>query len=84
MNVNEVIEVMNAGVDKSIATLRFLEKSDWDFIMAIGDDWTDEDTFSVLPKTAYSIKVGARPTQARFSLDSVPFVLWLLRRLIDE
>jgi trehalose 6-phosphate synthase/phosphatase len=84
MDVNEVVEVMNAGVDKRTAALHFLEKRDWDFILAMGDDWTDEDTFSVLPKTAYSIKVGARPTQARFSLDSSPFVLWLLRRLIDE
>jgi trehalose 6-phosphate synthase/phosphatase len=81
MEVNQVIEVMNAGVDKSTATLKWLEKKDWDFIMAIGDDWTDEDTFSVLPKTAYTIKVGPRPSQARFSLDSYPLVLWLLKEL---
>ena len=81
MDVNEVIEVMNAGVDKSTATLKWLKKKEWDFIMALGDDWTDEDTFSVLPKTAYTIKVGARPSQARFSLDSYPLVLWLLKEL---
>jgi arginine decarboxylase len=81
MEVNQVIEVMNAGVDKSTATLKWLEKKDWDFIMALGDDWTDEDTFSVLPKTAYTIKVGPRPSQARFSLDSYPLVLWLLKKL---
>ena len=81
LNVSEVIEVMNAGIDKSTAALHFVEKRDWDFIMALGDDWTDEDTFSVLPPTAYTIKVGARPSQARFSLDSYPFVLWLLKEL---
>lgn len=81
MDVNEVIEVMSAGVDKSTATSKWLKKKEWDFIMAIGDDWTDEDTFSVLPKTAYTIKVGPRPSQARFNLDSYPFVLWLLKEL---
>lgn len=84
LEVNEVIEVMNAGVNKSTAASRFLEKKDWDFILAIGDDWTDEDTFSVLPKTAYTIKVGPRPSQARFSLDSYPFVLWLLKELVED
>jgi trehalose 6-phosphate synthase/phosphatase len=84
LEVNEVIEVMNAGVDKSTAASRWVEKKNWDFILAMGDDWTDEDTFSVLPQTAYSIKVGPRPSQARFSLDSYPFVLWLLKELVKE
>jgi trehalose 6-phosphate synthase/phosphatase len=84
MEVNEVIEVMNAGVDKGRATSRWLKKKEWDFILALGDDWTDEDTFSILPKTAYTIKVGPRPSQARFSVDSYPFVLWLLKEFVKE
>lgn len=83
LDVNNVVEVMNAGIDKSTVASRFVEKKEWDFIMALGDDWTDEDTFSVLPIKAYSIKVGPRPTQARFSLDSYPFVLWLLKELVE-
>jgi trehalose 6-phosphate synthase/phosphatase len=83
MQVNEVIEVMDACVDKSTAALHFLEKKEWDFILAMGDDWTDEDTFSVLPEDAYTLKVGARPSQARFTIDSPPFVLKLLKKLAD-
>jgi trehalose 6-phosphate synthase/phosphatase len=84
LDVNNVIEVMNAGIDKSTAALRWIKKKEWDFILAIGDDWTDENTFSVLPIIAYSIKVGPRPSQARFTLDSPPFVLWLLKELVKE
>jgi trehalose 6-phosphate synthase/phosphatase len=81
---NHVIEVINAGINKGRAASRWTGKKDWDFILAMGDDWTDEDTFSVLPKTAYTIKVGPRPSQARFSLDSYPFVLWLLKELVER
>ncbi len=68
----KVVEVKPAGVNKGKATLQWLEKyDDWDFILAAGDDWTDEDIFSVLPDWAWSIKVGFGPfTRARFVLDS--------------
>jgi trehalose 6-phosphate synthase/phosphatase len=84
LNVSKVIEVHRTGINKGMAALRWIEKKDWDFILAIGDDWTDEDTFGALPVESYSIKVGPRPSQARFSLDSYPFVLWLLKELVKD
>jgi len=78
---NKVIEVKNIGINKGKAALRWVSRGKWDFIMATGDDWTDEDIFAVLPETAYSIKVGLNPSQARFNLSSPKEVLSLLRDL---
>ncbi|UCG29152.1 MAG: bifunctional alpha,alpha-trehalose-phosphate synthase (UDP-forming)/trehalose-phosphatase [candidate division WOR-3 bacterium] len=67
---SKVIEVKNSGVNKGIAVQRWLDKNNYDFILAIGDDWTDEDTFEVVPETAYSIKVGIGYTKARYTISS--------------
>jgi trehalose 6-phosphate synthase/phosphatase len=66
---NKVIEIKNAGINKGKAALRWLQNN-YDFILAAGDDWTDEDTFEVLPESAYSIKVGFSATKARFNVES--------------
>ena len=68
---SKVIEVRNAGVNKGRSALHWVTKEMWDYILAIGDDVTDEDIFSVLPSSAYSIKIGLNPSQARFNLKSV-------------
>jgi trehalose 6-phosphate synthase/phosphatase len=65
---NKVVEVRNAGINKGTAGMHFLAKNQYDFILAIGDDWTDEDLFKVLPKTAYSIRVGFTPSYAKYNL----------------
>lgn len=64
----KVIEVRNAGNHKGKAGLHWLTKEQHDFIFVAGDDWTDEDLFSVLPDTAYSIRVGLVTSRARFNL----------------
>jgi trehalose 6-phosphate synthase/phosphatase len=79
---SRVIEIKNAGINKGQAAMRWLSHEKWDFILAVGDDWTDEDIFSVVPEQAYSIKVGIRPSQAKYSVDSLEDVrslLWYLR-----
>lgn len=79
---NKIIEVRNADVNKGKAVSRWLLKRKWDFIMALGDDRTDEDTFKTLPKKAYSIKVGSGQTQARFKIKSVRGLRLLLKELV--
>ncbi len=81
---SKVIEIKNAGIDKGLASSHWLSKGDWDFIMAIGDDWTDEDTFAALPETAYTIKVGLGRSRARFNLYSTGEVRSLLRELVRK
>lgn len=78
---NKVIEIKNSGVDKGQAALRWLSKGEWDFILAVGDDRTDEDLFGALPRHAYSICVGIRTSQARFNVGSPRDVCTLLQEL---
>ncbi len=82
MRGKKVIEVRIGGINKGEAAKSFLDEEDWDFILALGDDWTDEDIFKVLPASAYSIKIGYGMTQARFFLESPKVCRTLLRDLI--
>jgi len=81
---SKVVEVKNAGVNKGHAALRWIAREEWDFILAMGDDWTDEDTFQVLPPTAWSIKVGFGASAARFSLSCPSKATSLLRKMLKE
>jgi trehalose 6-phosphate synthase/phosphatase len=55
-----------------------------DFFMACGDDWTDEDTFKVLPETAFTIKVGGSESQAKYSVNSYKEIRGLLNKLTES
>ncbi len=81
MEGNKVIEVRSAGVNKGAGALAWLAEGDNDFLLAIGDDWTDEDMFRVLPQSAYSIRVGLENTVARFRLANAGAVRQVLREL---
>ena len=70
MEGNKVIEIKNSGTNKGSAALKILGSTKWDFIMAVGDDVTDEDLFAGLPEAALSIKVGLSPSKARFNVES--------------
>ncbi|MEA1871840.1 MAG: bifunctional alpha,alpha-trehalose-phosphate synthase (UDP-forming)/trehalose-phosphatase [Chloroflexota bacterium] len=79
---SKIVEVKNTGINKGRAALRWISREKWDFILALGDDWTDEDTFKALPSTAWSIKVGFGASAARFSLSSPSNATSLLRKLV--
>jgi trehalose 6-phosphate synthase/phosphatase len=81
---NKVVEVRNAGLNKGDAGMYCRSKGDYDFILAVGDDWTDEDLFKVLPETAYSIRIGMTQSYARFNLHNCSEVIKLVRELTDE
>ncbi len=80
---NKVVEVKNAGVNKGRAALRWISGKTWDFILAIGDDLTDEDVFKVLPTTAWSIKVRFGTSTAKFNLSSPSQVRALLKEMVE-
>ncbi len=65
---NKVVEIRNAGVNKGKSAAAWVHKREWDFMLAIGDDHTDEDTFKAMPADAYTIKVGLARTHARFKV----------------
>jgi trehalose 6-phosphate synthase/phosphatase len=78
---NKVLEVRNTGVSKGTAATEWLGGVGTDFILAIGDDWTDEDLFRALPPTAYSVRVGLATTAARYYLSNHTAVRRVLREL---
>jgi trehalose 6-phosphate synthase/phosphatase len=81
---NKVLEVRNTGVNKGTAATEWLGVVGEEFVLAIGDDWTDEDLFRVLPETAYSVRVGPGQTAARYYLNNPKAVRRLIRALVEE
>jgi trehalose 6-phosphate synthase/phosphatase len=81
LNGNKIIEVKSLGIDKGTIAQHWLGQRTWDFILAAGDDTTDEDLFKVMPASAHTIKVGTGRTAARMRLRSVRAVHTLLRTL---
>lgn len=78
---NKVVEVRRAGVDKGSATSFWLGDKAYDFVLAIGDDITDEDMFKALPAHAVTLRVGITGTEAQFNIRDVAEVLDLVRSL---
>jgi trehalose 6-phosphate synthase/phosphatase len=81
MEGNKIVEIKNLEVNKGIAATRWLELYPADFVIAIGDDRTDEDMFRLMPAKAFTVKVGAQRSAAQYHLDAVPDVRKLLREL---
>jgi len=83
MRGNKVIELKMVGVDKGIEAVRLMNAYKYDFIMAMGDDITDEDMFHIMPPEAITLKVGSISDHARFSLPQIDTVKFL-SNLISE
>ena len=81
---SKVVEMRNAGVNKGSAGKYFLSQNAFDFILAIGDDSTDEDLFRILPPHAHSIKVGTGHSHARYNISHPRDVIHLLTELIAD
>jgi trehalose 6-phosphate synthase/phosphatase len=80
---NKVIEFKNIEVNKGKAAQNWLYDNNPDFILALGDDHTDEDIFKALSPEAYTIKVGSNISAARYYLKDYREVRELLKELIQ-
>jgi trehalose 6-phosphate synthase/phosphatase len=79
---NKVIEVRMTGLDKGFAARALMEANPVDFVMAIGDDVTDEDMFRALADKAVTIKVGSGAhTSAQYSIPTQQDVINFLNQL---
>jgi trehalose 6-phosphate synthase/phosphatase len=78
MQGNKIVEIRVAGVNKGAGGLSFVSQKNYDFILSIGDDWTDEDLFKVLPDEAFSIRVGITQSHAKYNVQSTTQVHELL------
>lgn len=78
-----VVEIKSTEINKGRAARNWMKRyEDADFIMAAGDDWTDEDTFKAMPASAYTIKVGSSNSAAKFSVNTYEDVRALLKDLV--
>ncbi|MFP9098322.1 bifunctional alpha,alpha-trehalose-phosphate synthase (UDP-forming)/trehalose-phosphatase [Flavobacterium sp. RHBU_24] len=79
---NKVIEVKHFMAHKGTTCKNNVLSGDYDFVLAIGDDKTDEDLFELLTgANEFSIKVGKGNTGAKYRIDSVDKVLGFLGKL---
>jgi trehalose 6-phosphate synthase/phosphatase len=78
MRGNKIVEIKPPVFSKGSEARRLIKQDRYDFILAIGDDVTDEDTFRALPKRSYTIKIGNVSDNARYYMitqsETLPFL----------
>lgn len=82
-NGNKVLEIKDNRVNKGFGASLFLNNREFDFLLAAGDDTTDEDLFEALPDKVYSIKVGPDSSAAKYNLKSYKSMRALLKALSE-
>jgi trehalose 6-phosphate synthase/phosphatase len=63
---DNILEIKPCSYNKGTVASSIVNKGTFDFILAAGDDLTDEDLFKELVKGTFTIKIGTSPTSARF------------------
>lgn len=82
---NKVIEVKHFMAHKGMTCKNHVLTKKHDFVLAIGDDKTDEDLFEMLTgENEFSIKVGKGNTFAKYRLETVEDVLEFLKNLEEK
>ncbi|WP_010521986.1 bifunctional alpha,alpha-trehalose-phosphate synthase (UDP-forming)/trehalose-phosphatase [Aquimarina agarivorans] len=77
---DKVLEIKISGVNKGRSANKMLLNKTYDFIFAIGDDWTDEFMFKELPEQTHTVKVGLKKTIANYYVENTTQV----HKLLDE
>jgi len=81
---SKILEVRKHGINKGRAAEFLIGQEPWTFVLAAGDDYTDEEMFAVLPEQACSIKVGTDISKARFNVGTVVDLRNLLKQLAGD
>jgi trehalose 6-phosphate synthase/phosphatase len=84
MGGDKVIEIKPELFNKGSVADRILSKGKHDFILAAGDDYTDELLFARLPNDAFTIKIGKQPTRARFLIRKQEEFLKFLEQVAEK
>ncbi|MDX9873038.1 MAG: bifunctional alpha,alpha-trehalose-phosphate synthase (UDP-forming)/trehalose-phosphatase, partial [Clostridia bacterium] len=80
---DKVLEIKDNRVNKGFGASAFIQNQDYDFIFAVGDDYTDEDLFSALPPEAFTVKIGLGNTNAAYFLKSWQSMRLILKKFAD-
>lgn len=78
---NKVLEIKSGKYDKGQATKTLMKDQDFDFLLAAGDDKTDEDMFKAMPDLAYTVRVGSSPSFAKYNVADLSDLLGLLKSI---
>jgi len=81
---DHVVEVKPSVINKGKAAVERLKGEKTDFVMAFGDDRTDEDTFEALPKSSLTVKVGSGFSYAKYAVENNEEVRALLQNFVNE
>jgi len=81
---SKVVEVRKQYTTKGSAAIQLLKEKIPGFIIAIGDDLTDEDLFRVLPEEAFTIKVGGGSSFAKYFCSGQENVATMLSLLLGK
>ena len=82
MKGNKIIEVKHPDFTKGSEVNRLLNEDNYDFVMAMGDDVTDEDMFFALPNNSTTIKIGTFSEYAKYNLLNQTETLPFLKKLM--
>lgn len=80
---NKIVEVRTSEINKGRIVQQLLDGSH-DFVLAVGDDITDEEMFKALPEDACSVKVGMSSSFARYNLPTYQSVRKFIELLANE
>ena len=81
LDLNKAIEIISVRINKGLSISNIL-KNNYDFIICIGDDISDEYMFDSLPDDSFSIKVGNKNTSAKYYTQNAVEVRKLLKSII--
>ena len=79
----KIFEIKHKDTNKGNAIKSQLALKQYDFVITVGDDYTDESMFKAVPHWAHSITVGGGITAARYRAKNVAACVALLRSLTD-
>ena len=79
---NKVLELVPANINKGVVALDLYNLKPYDFILAAGDDVTDENMFTNLPSDTFKVKIGKKKTAAEFYTRNYTNFLSLLSKLL--
>ncbi len=78
---NKIIEVRFNNINKGAIAHEIVKKIRPDFVLALGDDQTDEDMFKALQQKSVTIKIGPGETAAGFTLSAQADVISFLKNI---
>ena len=84
LDMDKALEVVDRQLNKGTAVSEINNRDNYDFVLCLGDDVTDENMFINLPEHAVTIKVGRKVTAAKYFIENIHHVKELLSKLLVQ